>query len=156
MFKQPMLADCKRCQLSRRCQQLYLLVYSWANRAAMQARWFSVWFSCLCSAFSMHQDFQAIGLHDVLPFSHLVNFTVIVSHFWQRTSVLDLLQSGLTRLNGSMTLSGASPIASFSDINECATGSHDCHASATCTNTNGSHTCNCNHGYRGNGRHCTG
>ena len=44
----------------------------------------------------------------------------------------------------------------FSDINECASGTHNCHANAACTNTDGSFTCACNTGYHGNGVTCTG
>ncbi len=44
----------------------------------------------------------------------------------------------------------------FSDNNECADGTNNCHANATCTNTDGSFTCACNTGYSGNGVTCTG
>ena len=44
----------------------------------------------------------------------------------------------------------------FSDNNECILGTHNCHANATCANTNGSFTCACNTGYSGNGVNCTG
>ena len=42
-----------------------------------------------------------------------------------------------------------------SDIDECATNDHDCHADATCTDTTGSFACKCNFGYEGNGISCT-
>ena len=35
-----------------------------------------------------------------------------------------------------------------SDINECATGDHDCDEDAECTNTVGSFTCECKQGKR--------
>ena len=44
----------------------------------------------------------------------------------------------------------------FSDINECILGTHNCHANAACSNTDGSFTCACNSGYTGNGVTCTG
>ena len=44
----------------------------------------------------------------------------------------------------------------FTDINECTTSAHDCHAEAICSNTDGSFTCNCNQGYTGDGEHCAG
>ena len=47
-------------------------------------------------------------------------------------------------------------ILSPSDINECKSGAHKCHAGARCTNTVGSYTCQCNPGYHGDGRTCTG
>ena len=43
----------------------------------------------------------------------------------------------------------------FTDIDECASGVHDCHSSASCTNTVGSYTCSCNHPYTGDGKKCT-
>ena len=43
----------------------------------------------------------------------------------------------------------------FTDIDECK-GSHSCHVNATCTNTLGSHVCQCQTGYTGNGQNCTG
>ena len=44
----------------------------------------------------------------------------------------------------------------FSDINECASGTHNCSVDAECINTNGSHICECKPGHTGNGRNCTG
>ena len=44
----------------------------------------------------------------------------------------------------------------FVDIDECATASHDCHEYATCTNTVGSYTCECNTGFNGDGNTCAG
>ncbi|XP_066022667.1 ALK tyrosine kinase receptor-like [Pocillopora verrucosa] len=41
------------------------------------------------------------------------------------------------------------------DKNECIDNTHDCHAKAVCSNTEGSFTCNCIEGYQGNGRNCT-
>ena len=43
----------------------------------------------------------------------------------------------------------------FTDIDECK-GNHSCHMNATCTNTIGSHVCDCHPGYSGNGQSCTG
>ena len=42
------------------------------------------------------------------------------------------------------------------DINECDTGSHTCHANATCNNTLGSYDCLCNKGFDGDGVSCSG
>ncbi|KYF97876.1 hypothetical protein BE18_28360 [Sorangium cellulosum] len=41
------------------------------------------------------------------------------------------------------------------DVNECALGTDNCDANATCTNTTGSFTCACNAGYEGDGVTCT-
>ena len=46
-------------------------------------------------------------------------------------------------------------ICDFIDIDECK-GNHSCHENANCTNTNGSHVCDCQPGYTGNGQNCTG
>merc|ERR1711968_240786 len=40
------------------------------------------------------------------------------------------------------------------DINECTDGTHDCDANASCSNTAGSFTCQCNAGYEGSGKAC--
>ena len=41
------------------------------------------------------------------------------------------------------------------DIDECASGTHNCHSSlASCKNTVGSFSCSCNNPYTGNGRTC--
>ena len=42
----------------------------------------------------------------------------------------------------------------LSDIDECVSGVHDCHSSASCTNTVGSYTCTCNHPLSGDGKTC--
>ena len=44
----------------------------------------------------------------------------------------------------------------FIDIDECAGNSDNCHVNATCSNTVGGFTCQCNEGFEGNGTHCVG
>ena len=44
----------------------------------------------------------------------------------------------------------------FSDVDECANGTNNCHENAECSNTQGSFTCECKTGYGGNGTHCEG
>ncbi|XP_078686179.1 uncharacterized protein LOC144918925 isoform X3 [Branchiostoma floridae x Branchiostoma belcheri] len=48
-------------------------------------------------------------------------------------------------------------VPTCNDIDECDMymGTNNCHAQATCTNTDGSFTCTCNDGYTGNGVSCT-
>jgi cysteine-rich repeat protein len=47
------------------------------------------------------------------------------------------------------------PAGACNDIDECAQGTDNCDANATCTNTPGSFTCACNFGYSGDGTTCT-
>ncbi len=44
----------------------------------------------------------------------------------------------------------------IADINECTSNTDNCNATADCTNTDGSFTCDCWDGYSGNGVSCTG
>uniref|UniRef100_A0A0G4FSX3 EGF-like domain-containing protein n=1 Tax=Chromera velia CCMP2878 TaxID=1169474 RepID=A0A0G4FSX3_9ALVE len=41
--------------------------------------------------------------------------------------------------------------ASWTDVDECTQGSHNCHSSASCTDTGSSFTCSCNSGFSGDG-----
>jgi hypothetical protein len=42
------------------------------------------------------------------------------------------------------------------DINECSSGTHNCHSDAICSNSKGSFNCICKDGYQGNGSYCEG
>eukprot|EP00736_Rhodelphis_marinus_P011720 Rmarinus@m.8724 len=44
---------------------------------------------------------------------------------------------------------------SIIDVDECDLGTDDCHADATCANSEGSFTCTCNDGYSGDGTACS-
>uniref|UniRef100_A0A0G4HQL1 EGF-like domain-containing protein n=1 Tax=Chromera velia CCMP2878 TaxID=1169474 RepID=A0A0G4HQL1_9ALVE len=44
--------------------------------------------------------------------------------------------------------------ASWTEVDECAEGTHSCHSEANCTNTNGSFVCSCFLGLEGNGTFC--
>ena len=44
----------------------------------------------------------------------------------------------------------------FTDFDECAANSDNCHDDATCMNTLGGYECKCNGGYEGNGVLCEG
>ena len=43
----------------------------------------------------------------------------------------------------------------LADINECETGSDNCHENAQCSNTEGNFTCYCESGYTGDGTECS-
>ena len=43
-----------------------------------------------------------------------------------------------------------------SDIDECSTNSHRCDVNAKCNNNEGSHSCVCRDGYKGDGERYTG
>ena len=46
---------------------------------------------------------------------------------------------------------------SYTDVNECQTGSHSCHAQGQCINVPGSYSCKCLPGYTGDGKNkCEG
>ena len=47
-------------------------------------------------------------------------------------------------------------ILSFSDIDECVAGTHNCSVDAVCNNTKEAYNCTCNPGYQGDGRECQG
>jgi len=44
----------------------------------------------------------------------------------------------------------------MSDVNECTSATHKCHANADCVNIHGSYNCTCKAGYTGDGHNCTG
>jgi len=44
----------------------------------------------------------------------------------------------------------------FIDIDECVENTHRCSAHADCEDTEGSYTCTCHEGYRGDGENCKG
>ena len=44
----------------------------------------------------------------------------------------------------------------FSDIDECATGTHNCSDHAVCNNNKGGYDCTCRKGFTGDGENCTG
>lgn len=47
-------------------------------------------------------------------------------------------------------------ITSLTDIDECIIKSDNCHDNATCNDTIGSFTCECQAGFSGNGTYCQG
>jgi hypothetical protein len=44
----------------------------------------------------------------------------------------------------------------FSDVDECAAGTHTCNVNAVCSNTVGGFNCTCKPGYAGDGFKCLG
>ena len=56
--------------------------------------------------------------------------------------------------NGLVTSTLRFDIFVISDIDECSEGTNNCHAEATCKNTQGLYNCTCVNGYEGNGKHC--
>ena len=44
----------------------------------------------------------------------------------------------------------------FADVDECASGTHNCSDTAMCLNSPGSYNCSCLDGYDGDGFNCTG
>ena len=68
-----------------------------------------------------------------------------VINFWGKRNLLIVLAES-SKIKGL--------VHPFSDIDECAKGSHKCSADAVCNNTKASYNCTCNPGYYGNGRGC--
>ena len=72
---------------------------------------------------------------------------------WTITYVIYIFQYNFYVPFGNLHL-GFVPV---SDVDECANSSiSNCHDNATCTNTEGGFTCDCNKGYAGNGTTCFG
>ena len=46
--------------------------------------------------------------------------------------------------------------STFTDIDECISGTHTCSPNANCTDTDGNFNCTCNEGFEGDGFTCTG
>ena len=68
-----------------------------------------------------------------------------------------MLINQLTKILLDPILKWRSSYTSFmTEINECTSGTHDCHLMAVCNNTEGSYNCSCKEGYNGDGRNCTG
>ncbi|HEY5924716.1 MAG TPA: calcium-binding EGF-like domain-containing protein [Kofleriaceae bacterium] len=70
------------------------------------------------------------------------------------TASLTLPQARTYRLRCTSTQGSSFRDATVA-VNECAGGTHDCNANATCTDTADSFTCACNAGYTGNGDVCS-
>lgn len=64
----------------------------------------------------------------------------------------------LVQLKSSFTFSQAlSKTNEFClDVNECQDGTNECHVNATCYNSVGNYSCECDIGFSGNGFHCQG
>ena len=72
--------------------------------------------------------------------------------FTGKGSVCDSTFSRVDFFNQGVTFS----FLYVSDVNECATGEHDCHPNAFCIDIAGSWVCSCLSGFTGNGTFCTG
>ena len=96
---------------------------------------------------------------DYLPhflFCHLFHFSMprVIPHFGKRKSKKK--GNKVKQTNKQNSLTRASPLfLTVIDIDECVSGVHDCHSSASCTNTVGSFNCSCSHPYTGNGKTCS-
>ena len=90
------------------------------------------------------QDLWEMEHHVLVSYLAVLNIdkNIILTKSCIFTVIVNILQHSLQCL--------------FIDINECNTGSHNCHQTATCMNNVGSFTCQCNTGFMGNGTICAG
>ena len=89
-------------------------------------------------------------LTSILSFLH-----VRQSRVENRHDLQSLTRQWLMHGNFCIILKSHFFISDLIDVDECK-GNHSCHENANCANTIGSHVCNCQPGYTGNGQNCTG
>ena len=95
--------------------------------------------SVLLSLFIIYYLFSANAiLLDTLPIWFFCNF-LIWFHSFKSTG-------SSTNMHDFVSL----------ELDECELETHNCHAKASCSNTDGSYTCTCDDGYTGDGFTCTG
>ena len=80
---------------------------------------------------------------------YTVNEFLTTFHWWVCTK-------SVWTLPAAINMSSYIHVSPTTDIDECAQDQDDCHPNAACVNTVGSYTCQCNTGFQGDGRGCTG
>lgn len=92
-----------------------------------------------------------------LDFSEVVEIVQVIKHyilyfFGHLIYVFSTIK--LSSLTFSQALSKSNEFCL--DVNECQDGSNECHLNATCYNSVGNYSCECDIGFSGNGFHCQG
>lgn len=92
-----------------------------------------------------------------LDFSEVVEIVQVIKHyilyfFWSLNICFSTIK--LSSLTFSQALSKSNEFCL--DVNECQDGSNECHLNATCYNSVGNYSCECDIGFSGNGFHCQG
>ena len=95
----------------------------------------------------------------VHEFTSLVNYNIDIRLMFLHVWILHFLfwyDACFLLWDHTLDISTLDDTPSFLDINECMNATNYCHSNASCSNSDGSHTCTCNKGYSGNGTHCDG
>ena len=89
-----------------------------------------------------------------------LSYVIVISNMvlnWDKMDALVWVRTQLYAFMAHLSPSIFDLLNSFGvDIDECATGTHNCNENANCTNTNGNFTCQCKGGYTGDGIECEG
>ena len=113
----------------------------------------------LCSEFSLHKIFVSVkNSYYLTSYQPLINDADAQCGGGEKLEVHHApgsVADQFATLADQLEDFASSAAASVTDPNECALGTDDCHADATCTDTSSGYTCACSDGFHGDGFTCT-